>query len=156
ERADALAAVTASDDVNLIAARAARLRFQVPRVIARLYDPQKAEIYRRLGVQTIATTTWGINRIVELLSYSDIDALISLGAHVDLVDVYVPQALAGQPASCLNLPGEIQIVAVSRGGNTFLPTTQSRFETGDLVHLALLATSVDRLRALLGREEGGS
>ena len=150
EHADALASVTASDDINVIAARAARLHFQVPRVIARLYDPRKAEIYRRLGVQTIATTTWGVNRVVELLSYSDLDAIVSLGAHVDIVDVYVPGTLAGQPADALDLPGEIKVVAVSRGGETFLPTSRTHFQAGDLMHLALLASSADRLRALLG------
>jgi trk system potassium uptake protein len=150
ERADALAAVTASDDVNVIAARAARIFFRVPRVVARLYDPRKAEIYRRLGVQTIATTIWGINRIVELLSYSDLDALVSLGANVDIVDLRVPHALVGHPARSLDAPGEILVVAITRGGDTFLPTSQSIFEGGDLVHLALLATSADRLRALAG------
>ena len=151
ERSDALAAVTASDDVNAIVARAARLFFRVPRVIARLYDPRKAEIYRRLGVQTISTTTWGINRIAELLSYSDFDALVSLGANVDIVDVDLPHALAGRPVAALNIPGEVQVVAISRGGTTFLPTSGSVFQGGDLVHLALLATSAGRLESLLGR-----
>lgn len=149
-RADALAAVTSSDDVNVIAARAARLVFRVPRVVARLYDPRKAEIYRRLGVQTISTTTWGVNRIVELLSYSHFDALVSLGANVDIVDVHVPHGMDGQPVSALSVPGEVQVVAVSRGGSTFLPTSRSLLQAGDLLHLALLATSADRLRALLG------
>lgn len=154
ERADALAAATASDDVNVIIARAARLFYRVPRVVARLYDPRKAEIYRRLGVQTIASTTWGINRIVELLSYSDLDALVSLGANVDLVDTDVPHSLAGQLVSALNVPGEIQVVAISRGGDTFLPTSESRFQAEDLIHVAMLATSAARLQALLGRSGG--
>ncbi len=58
-RADGLAAVTSSDDANVVAARLGRQIFRVPRVVARLYDPRKAEIYRRLGIQTISTTAWG-------------------------------------------------------------------------------------------------
>ncbi|HWQ12385.1 MAG TPA: TrkA family potassium uptake protein [Roseiflexaceae bacterium] len=150
EHTDALAAVTTSDDMNVIIARAARLIFHVPRVVARLYDPQKAEIYRRLGVQTISTTTWGVHRIAELLSYSDLEAVASLGANVDIVDVHVPQGLAGQPVTALSIPGEVQVVAISRGGTTFLPTSMSLFQAGDLVHIALLASAIDRLRALLG------
>src|SRR5690349_3535005 len=80
ERADGLAAVTASDEANVVAARLARLMFRVPRVVARLYDPRKAEIYRRLDIQTISTTTWGIHRIAELLGYSQLDAIVSLGS----------------------------------------------------------------------------
>jgi trk system potassium uptake protein TrkA len=54
EKADALAAVTASDEANLVAARAAKVAFKVPRVAARVYEPNKAKIYRRLGIQTIS------------------------------------------------------------------------------------------------------
>ena len=53
ERADALAAVMPSDEANVVAARLASEFFHVPRVVARLYDPRKAEIYERLGLQTI-------------------------------------------------------------------------------------------------------
>ncbi len=66
ERADGLAAVTGSDEVNIVTARLARQMFRVPRVVARLYDPRKAEVYQRLGLQTINPVTWGINRIAEL------------------------------------------------------------------------------------------
>ena len=54
ERADGLAAVTAGDETNIVVARMAKTVFRVPKVVARLYDPGKAEVYRRLGLQTIA------------------------------------------------------------------------------------------------------
>src|SRR5688572_12896374 len=66
ERTDGLAAMTASDEVNLVTARMAHQFFRVPRVVARVYDPRKAAIYQRLGVQTITPVTWGVNRIAEL------------------------------------------------------------------------------------------
>ncbi|HKZ70108.1 MAG TPA: TrkA family potassium uptake protein, partial [Anaerolineales bacterium] len=72
ERADGLAAVTVSDEANVVTARLAQQVFHVPKVVARLYDPHKAEIYRRLGLQTISTVTWGIHRIAELLCYSEL------------------------------------------------------------------------------------
>jgi trk system potassium uptake protein TrkA len=59
EHADAFAATSTSDNANIVAARIARNIFHVPRVVARLYDPRRAEIYRRLGVMTISSTTWG-------------------------------------------------------------------------------------------------
>jgi trk/ktr system potassium uptake protein len=149
ERADGLAAVTASDETNVVAARLARLVFRVPRAVARLYDPRKAEIYRRLGVQTISTTAWGIHRIAELLGYSEFDSLASLGSGaVDLVEVAVPQLLVGRTVDEMTIPGEVHVVAISRAGATFLPTLGTRFQAGDLVHLSVLATSIERLRAL--------
>ena len=58
DRVDAVVACTDSDEVNAVIARMAKNIYRVPKVIARLYDPKKADIYRRLGIQTISTTTW--------------------------------------------------------------------------------------------------
>lgn len=148
--ADALAAVTSSDETNVVTARVARQFFRVPRVVARLYDPRKAEIYRRLGILTISTTEWGVHRIAELLSYSWFEPIVSLGSSVDLVDVEAPPALAGRSLASLTVPGEIHPVAISRGGRCFLPTQETRLQAGDLLHIAVLATSTERLKLLLG------
>jgi len=151
ERADGLAAVTASDEANVVAARLASQVFHVPRVVARLYDTRQAEIYRRLGLQTIAPVTWGIHQIADLLCYSPLDTVLSLGSgEVDVVKTEIPPLLAGRTVNELMVPGEIQVVAISRGGTTFLPTLGTVFQNGDLVHLVVLAASADRLRALLG------
>jgi trk system potassium uptake protein TrkA len=151
ERADGLAAVSASDEVNLVAARMASQVFRVPRVVARSYDPRKAEIYRRLGVQIITPVTWGINRIAELLSFFPLSTTVSLGnGEVDIIEAEVPPLLAGRTVNEVTVPGEIQVVAISRGGKTFLPTLGTVFQAGDWLHLAVLAASADRLKALLG------
>ncbi len=151
ERADGLAAVTASDEINVVAGRIAMQAFRVPRVVARLYDPRKAEIYRRLGLQTITPVAWGVNRIAELLCHSRLDTLQSLGSgEVDLVEAEIPPLLVGRTVAEVTVPGEVHAVAVSRGGKTFLPLAGTVFHKGDLVHLAILGTSADRLKAILG------
>lgn len=148
--ADGLAAVMASDEANAVSARAARQFFRVPKVIARLNDPRKAEIYRRLGLQTISTVAWGVNRIAELLSYSELDVTASLGAgQVDLSEVDVPPMLVGQAPASLNLPGECIVAAVTRRDRTFLPASGMAFESGDRLHLVMLAASAERVKALL-------
>lgn len=150
ERADGLAAVTASDDVNLVAARVALQVFRVPRVVARLYDPRKAEVYQRLGVNTITPVTWGIHRIAELLCHSRLDTVVSLGSgEVDVVEAEVPALLVGRTVSEMTFPGEAHVVAVTRGGKTSLPTLESVFHKGDVVHVAVHISSAERLRALL-------
>lgn len=150
ERADGLAAVTSSDDANIVAARLARLIFKVPRVVARLYDPGKADIYRRLGIQTISTTTWGINRVAELLCYAELEPVMSLGSDLDIVDLSIPPLLVGRSISMLTIPGEVQVIAISRAGKTFLPNPHTTLQSGDLAHLVVHTTAADRLRALLG------
>lgn len=151
ERSDGLAAVTASDEANVVAARMARQIFHVPRVVARLYDPRQAEIYKHLGLQTIAPTSWGINRIADMLLRSEMDVIVSLGSgQVDLVEVEVPHLLVGKSVNELTLWGEIHVVAISRGGKTFLPTLGTAFQEGDFIHLATMSSSMDRLGILLG------
>ncbi|HXV43009.1 MAG TPA: NAD-binding protein [Anaerolineae bacterium] len=150
ERADGLAAVTASDEVNLVAARMASQFFKIPRVVARVYDPRKAEIYRRLGLQTITPVTWGINRIAELLSFFPLHPTVSLGrGEVDIIEAEVPLLLVGRPVKDVTLAGEIHVVAISRAGQTFLPTLGTIFQAGDAAHFAILAASADRFKALL-------
>jgi trk system potassium uptake protein TrkA len=152
ERADGLAAVTGSDEANVVIARGAREAFAVPRVVARVYDPRKARIYHRLGVPTITPVTWGIHRIADLLQYSWLDVVYTLGSgEVDLVEIEIPALLIGRTVNEVTVSGEIHVTAISRGSRTFLPTLGTAFESGDLAHVAVLAASMDRLRALLGQ-----
>jgi trk system potassium uptake protein TrkA len=149
ERADCLAAVTASDDANVVAARLASQVFRVPKVIARLYDPRKAEIYRRLGLQTIAPITWGIDHIADLVCHGALETVCSLGSHVDLVQAEVPPLLVGRSVRDLTVLGEIHVVVISRGGQSFLPTQGTEFQEGDVLHLAVVTSATERLKAML-------
>lgn len=156
EQADGLAAVTNSDEANVVAARAARVFFRVPRVVARLYDPRKAEVYRKLGLETISTTTWGVNRIADLLGYAELDVVMNLGDEVELVELEVPLTLAGHRVGELVSPGEFNVVAVRRANRSFLPTPGTLLEPGDRLHLVVLASSTPRLEALVGLKEVAS
>lgn len=150
ERADGLAALTGNDEINIIMARIARQTFQVPKAVARLHDPIKADIYRRLGLQTVSPVTWGINRMKEMLLFSPLDVSFSIGdGHVDLIQVDTPALLVGRRVEEINLPGEAHIVAISRNGQTFLPAAGARFQTGDRLHLAALTSSMARLKRAL-------
>jgi trk system potassium uptake protein TrkA len=151
ERADGLAAVTSSDEANVVAASIARDIFHVPRVVARLYDVRQAEIYNRLGLQTIAPTSWGISRITELLLYSPLETVYSIGSgDVELVEVEAPALLIGKTARDLTAIGEIHVVCMTRENKTFLPTLGTIFQEGDILHLAVLRSSASRLNQLLG------
>ena len=151
ERADGLAAVTVSDEANVVAARLANQFFRVPRVVARVYDPLKAEIYRRLGLQTIAPVPWGIERVVDLLCYSQVNVTASLGnGGVGIADVEAPALLVGRPIESLNAPGEVQVAAISRQGKTFMPTPGTLFREGDTLHLVVEDTSGEQLNKILG------
>jgi trk system potassium uptake protein len=156
EQADAFAAASSSDNANIIAARIAHNIFHVPRVVARLFDPQRAEIYRRLGMLTISSTTWGAERLRELLTSAELDPIISFGSgEVSLVNIDIPSHLVGRMVKDLVVSSEINIVAITRQGAAFIPTMGSQFKDGDVVHVAILASSLKRFKTLLGLLEGG-
>ncbi|MHC1770405.1 MAG: TrkA family potassium uptake protein [Flexilinea sp.] len=151
EQADALAAVTTDDDTNIVAARIAKEIFHVPRVVARLYDVRQAEIYRRLGLQTIAPTEWGIHRIADLLLYSPLDTVYGIGSgDVELLVSDVPNLMVGKTVRDLTVTGEIHVVSITRANKTFLPTLGTILQKDDLLHLAVLTSSAGRLREILG------
>jgi trk system potassium uptake protein TrkA len=156
ERADAFAATSSSDNANIVAARIARNVFQVPRVVARLYDPRRAEIYQRLGLMTISSTTWGAERIRELLTHSDLDPILTFGhGEVCLLSIEAPPHLVGKMARQLNVPGELSVIAITRQGQAFIAVGGAEFQPCDTLHLVVLAASMDRIKNLLDISEGG-
>lgn len=155
EAADAFAATSSSDNANIIAARIARNHFHVPRVVARLYDPRRAEIYQRLGLLTISSTTWGAERIRELLTHSELDPFLTFGSgEVCLLTVETPYGLQGKMVRHLAVPGEITVVAITRQGHALIPLGGTELQPGDQLHLVVLAAAMDRVREFLGLGEG--
>lgn len=152
EKADALAAVTASDEANIVAARMARSFYKVPFVAARVYEPQKAKIYRRLGIQTISPVTLGIERLTNILVYPNLNVERTLGAgQVSLVDVEVGQTLSTKRLKDIEIPGEIQLVALTRNGRTSLPNDALVFQNGDILHLSATSSGRNKVNQLSKR-----
>jgi trk system potassium uptake protein TrkA len=151
DHVDGLATVTGNDEVNAVVARLASRVFHVPKVVARLHDPLKAEIYRRLGVQVVAPVDWSIHRTADLLTFAQAGVVASLGSgQVDLVEASAPALLAGRRVAEIAVPGEVLPVALSRAGRTLIPTATTTVEAGDILHLAVVGASRERLESLLG------
>jgi len=155
ETADALAAVTSDDASNVIIARIARNRFNVGRVVARLYDQNHSTQYRVLGVQTAPTVAWGVDRLERMLCAPELTATEALGTGgVEIVDLHLPAALDGRPIEYLPALGELVVVAVTRGGETTLPKPGMWLQTGDLLHLGVPRGTLPRLRETLQAWKG--
>ncbi|MCL2332331.1 MAG: TrkA family potassium uptake protein [Actinomycetia bacterium] len=154
ERSDGLAACTSSDDTNAVTARIAHEVFQVPTVIARLYDPDKADVYRRLGIQTIGSISWGIKRALDIFSYSKLDVIETLGGNggIEILHVAASPLLMGHKLSELNIAGDIQVIAVERLGSALIAEDDLAIEEGDQLYVAAHVTAIGQLRDLLGME----
>ncbi len=151
DRSDGLAAVTADDETNIIGARLAIRVFHVPQVVARLNDPHRAEIYHCLGIRTVTPMAWGVQRVTELLCYSELQVVRSFGGgEVDLIEMRIPHALDNRSVQELTVPNEIQAAAITRDGRAFVPTSGTLMREGDHLHLVVLASAAGRLKTLLG------
>ena len=149
DKVDAIVSCTESDEINAVIARIAKNVYRVPRVIARLYDSRKAEIYRRLGIQTISTTSWGIERASEILTYNQLDSVYEMGnGNVNLVRIEVPSLLVGHTVNEITVIGEIHVVSISRSNKTFMPTLGTIFEAEDILYLSVNYTATDKLKAM--------
>ena len=151
EQADGLAAVTGVDEVNVVVARLARRIFHVPRVVARVYDPRKAEVYRRLNITTISPLAWGVDRMAEALVHAELAPVLSIGSgEVNVVVLEVPLLLEGRTVQAINLPHEIQVTALRRNGHALLPNPDMVVHAGDLLYVAVQARAAGRLEELVG------
>lgn len=150
ERADAFAAVTSGDNSNFVAASVARDTFQVPIVVARIYDPQREQIYRRLGIRTISSTAWGAHKIKRLMLNSDLHGTQELGnGEVQVMEARVSSAVAGRKVRDLVYGGAVNVFALVREGRAFIPTPNAVLQEGDVLHLCVAVDAVDKIEALI-------
>ncbi len=150
DRSDAYVAVTSGDNSNVVSATIAREIFRVPKVVARIFDPRRAQIYRRLGIQTVSSVTWAANEISSLVLYQHLVRDLSLGdGEVQLVKVAIPPRLVGRTVSDMSGPGEVMPFAVVRAGSSFIPSSHEVLRDGDIVEVAVLTTAMDKFQQMI-------
>ena len=153
KEAGALAAVTNGDNTNIVTARVARESFEVPHVVARIYDPRRAAVYQRLGIPTVATVSWATDQVIRKLfpEQRSVDWVDASGS-VSLLEVALPDAWCGHRLSRLEGSGW-RLVAVNRAGGTRLAEGDLVGQESDVLHVAVRKEHTDDLEARLA--EGG-
>ncbi|MCU0268989.1 MAG: TrkA family potassium uptake protein [Acidimicrobiales bacterium] len=158
ERADALAAVTNGDNSNIVVARVAREHYGVERVVARIYDPRRAAIYERVGIPTVATVRWTAERVLRrILSDAPSVEWIDPSARVSLLERLVPTPWAGRRLSELESDGDWRIAAITRLGESLIPTATLVAQEGDVIWMMVDGDKLDELDRHLaaGPAKGG-
>lgn len=153
ERAGALAAVTNGDNSNILTARIGRETFGVERVVARIYDPRRALIYQRLGIQTVATVSWTTDQVRRRLFPEQAEDWIDPTGKVSLVEVGITAGWVGKRLSDLNVPGSFVVSAVTRFGTAEVVTPELVGQEGDTLHVMSGVSALEDLRT---RMEQGS
>jgi trk system potassium uptake protein len=150
KEAEAFIAVSNGDNSNILSARVAREYYHVPRVVARIYDPKRAEIYERLDIPTIASVRWAAKQILMMMFHPREELKESLaGGEIFRMRVQVPQHLVGNAVSQLAVQGRVLVAAVDRGGKGFIPEPNSTFQQGDVAQLIVHRDALDTVDELL-------
>ena len=148
--ASALAAVTSGDNSNILTARIARETYEIPNVVARIYDPRRAEIFQRLGIPTVPSVSWTTDQVLRRIlpdqsSWEWTDATGSL----HLLERIMPPEWAGKRLADVIPPG-IRIAALTRGGTPNLNVKDLVGQEGDVLHLLVTDESEPNLRKIFG------
>lgn len=152
EKADAFAAVSSGDNSNIIAARVARETFGIQQVVARIYDPGRAEVYQRLGITTVATVKWTADQVLR--------RILPAGAEPDFRDpsgtirldqLRATEAWIGQRTVDFQLQSGSRIAWIDRLGEGMLPTRESMIQEGDVLHVVMREENADRVYTVFER-----
>ena len=156
ERADAFAAVSSGDNSNIVAARVARETFGVENVVARIYDPRRAEIYQRLGIPTVATVRWTADQMLrQLIPGSRNEDYRDPSSQVVLAQVHVHPGWIGMTYARIENECGVRVAFVTRLGEGLLTTSQTVYQEGDLVHVLLSEADASRAEADLAKSPEG-
>lgn len=144
--AEAFASVTSGDNSNIVSARVAKEHYRVPHVVARIYDPRRAQIYQRLGIQTVATVRWTTDQIMRSLLPEDVPVEYTIdNGEVVLTAVPAHPALVGKRAADFDLAGRRRVIALSRFGVPRLPDEDLTIQEGDIIHISVLRSEAAHL-----------
>jgi trk system potassium uptake protein TrkA len=156
DRADAFAAVSNGDNSNILAARVARETYGVKNVVARIYDPGRAEIYQRLGIPTVATVIWTADQILRrLIPDGSLPEWQDPTGSIKLLEVHIHEDWYGQPATKIEEATGARLAFLTRLGKGVLPDEHTVLQEGDLVHMLVLGDQRETLELTLAQSPGG-
>lgn len=152
ESADAVVVVTNGDNTNIMTSQIARQIFRVPKVIARLYDPLRTEIYQRLGLDIISGTTLVASMIRDKLVESRFSGYFIETSGMGIIEIHAPSSFAGQRVSQLNVEDEFLVATIRRGDRAIIPSPATAIEAGDVLIGIVRTESVPKIKKLFSVE----
>lgn len=132
EGAHCFAAVTSGDNSNVVSARIAKDHYQVPNVVARIYDPARALIYRALGIRTVSSVEWTCDQVLGIITHPEARSEYKFGdGSVHMLEVDAPAAFHDHRLVEFEVPGQLRVAAIVREGVAMLPPPTYTVKSGD-------------------------
>jgi trk system potassium uptake protein TrkA len=157
EQAAAFVAVSSGDNSNIISARVARETFGVENVVARIYDPRRAEVYQRLGIPTVATVRWTADQMLRrLLPDGALPLWRDPTGEVMLAELSIDESWVGTKVTAFEEAVRTRVAFLSRMGEAIVPDPDTVIQDGDVVHVMARSDDKERLnRAVSQQADGG-
>lgn len=150
DRAHAFAAVSSGDNTNIIAARTARETYGIENVVARIYDPRRAEVYQRLGIPTVATVSWTAAQIMRRLTPQGGESeFTDATGTVSIVEIAYHEHWIGESVTSLETAIEARLAFISRTGRALTIEPDLVVQDGDLIHVIVPQHRREEIEALL-------
>jgi trk system potassium uptake protein TrkA len=146
EKADAFCAVTNGDNTNIISAQVAKKIFKVPKVLARVYDPQRAHIYAALGLDIISGTILFAAMLRDKIIESRFSSYLIESKDLGVLEIEANQELIGKAASSLNEPGDFLVVAIIRLDGVIIPEADTVIKAKDKLMGVVKVASLQKIR----------
>lgn len=155
ETADAFAAVSNGDNSNILAARVARETYGVDNVVARIYDPGRAEIYQRLGIPTVATVIWATDQILRrLVPEGSRSEWRDASGAVQLCEMHPHKDWFGMAITELEETSGARVAFITRLGEGLIPDGHSVLQEGDLLHVTVRDSELSKVEQILALSPG--
>lgn len=146
EKSDAFCAVTNGDNTNLISAQVAKRIFNVPKVIARVYDPQRAHIYAALGLDIISGTTLFASMLRDKIIESRFSSYLIETKDLGVFEIEVKGELIGKSPKDINISQEMMIVAIRRLSGVIIPEESTCFKENDILMAVIKVASLEKIK----------
>lgn len=154
--ADAFAAVSNGDNSNILAARVARETYGVQNVVARIYDPGRAEIYQRLGIPTVATVLWATDQILRrLVPEGSRSEWRDATGTVQLCEMHPQADWYGRPILLIDELTPARTAFITRLGDALIPDEHTVLQQGDLIHVMVSNSDVAKTEEILASSPEG-
>ncbi len=152
ERTDVFCSLTNSDNINIMASQVARGIFKVPRVIARVYDPRKAAIYKTLGLDILSETTLFASMIRDKIADKMLSSYLIESGHMGVLEIPVDETnekIFGKTVADINIPGELVVTAIRHGNSPpIIPEPTATFKKSDILVAVIKMKSLPRIKKL--------
>ena len=148
EKQDAFVSVTSGDNTNLMASQIARKMFKVPRVIARVYDPERADIYKKFDLDIISGTILVAAMIRDKIIENRFTGYLIETGELGVIEIIAGDDLEGKRVSDLNIPDEFSVVVIERKKKVIITETFTKIELNDKIMGVVRTTSLKKVKAI--------